>query len=239
MLRHALALTLTLTAASTAGPLAAAEIAIAAQGPVVELSMAESVEARPDLADVGAGVTSEAPTAVGAMQANAQAMSAVIARIKALGIAEGDIQTAGISLNPRYDYHQENRRQVFLGYQVSNRVQVTLREIARVGEVLDALVAAGATDLSGPNWSIDDPAVARAQARERAMGAARERALEYARLAGFADVRLLQVSEAVPFDRPMPFARAEAADAVQASTPVEPGRVEAGVTITVSYELVS
>ncbi len=235
MLRYALAL----NAALAATPLAAAEVTIGARGPVVEFSIAQSVEARPDIADVSAGVTSEAPTAIGAMQANAQAMSAVTARIRALGIAVEDIQTAGISLSPHYDYDQENRRQIFLGYQVSNRLQATLRDIARVGEVLDALAAVGATDLSGPNWSIGDPDAARAQARERALGTARERALEYARLTGFADVRLLQVSEAAPFDRPMPFARAERADAAQASTPVEPGLVEAGVTITVTYELVS
>jgi uncharacterized protein YggE len=237
MLRPALALTLAAGVFATSQA-AAAEVSIATQGPVVELTINETVEARPDVAELGAGVTTEAPSAVGAMQANAEAMNAVIERIKALGIAERDIQTTGVNLAPQYDYDEASRRQVFRGYQVSNRVQVTLREIDRVGPVLDALVQAGATDLSGPNWSVDDPAPARAQARERAMQTARERALEYARHAGFSDVRLLQVSEAVPFDSPQPFGRLMARDVAEAaSTPVEPGRVETGVTVTVTYEL--
>ena len=240
MPRHLIALCTPLPAFALAAtsPVAAAEITISATGPVVELGISESVEARPDIADISAGVTSEAMSATEAMQANARAMNAVIERIKALGIAERDIQTTGINLNPRYDYEQQERRQVFRGYQVSNRVRVTLRDIERAGSVLDALVAAGATDLSGPNWSIADPAPARAQARERAMQTARERALEYARLAGYSDARLLEVREAVPFDRPMPMARMMAMDVAEAATPVEPGRVEAGVTITISYELI-
>src|SRR5690606_28566066 len=114
-------------------------------------------------------------------------------RIKALGIAERDIQTSGISLGAQYDYDQENRRQVFRGYQVSNRVSVKLREVPRTGEVLDALVAAGATDLSGPDFSIEDDTGARAQARKAAMESAQAQALEYARATGYSGVRLLEI----------------------------------------------
>ena len=127
---------------------------------------------------------------------------------------------------------------MFRGYQASNRVSVRLRDIQRTGEVLDALVAAGATDLGGPEWSIDDDTAARAQARSAAMERARAQALEYARLAGYSDLRLLEINETVAPSRPMPIiaqmARAEAADA---STPVRPGMVEATVIVTVKYEL--
>jgi uncharacterized protein YggE len=145
-----------IAAAAVAAPAAAAEVQIQAQGPVVEQTVNESVEAAPDIATVSAGVTTQAKTAVEAMRANATAMTAVVARIKALGVAERDIQTSGISLGAMYDYNQQTQRQVFRGYQASNRVSVKLRDIQRTGEVLDALVAAGATDLSGPDWSIDD-----------------------------------------------------------------------------------
>lgn len=226
------------TAAVLAAPASGAEVQIQAQGPVVELTVNESVEAEPDIATVGAGVTSRAPTAVAAMRANAQAMTAVVDRIKQLGVAERDIQTSGISLGAMYDYDRTSERQVFRGYQASNRVSVKLRDIQRTGEVLDALVAAGATDLSGPDWSIDDDTAARAQARTAAVERARAQALEYARLSGYSDLRLLEINETIVPSRPMPMvqqmARAEAADA---STPVQPGMVEAGVTITVKYEL--
>ena len=236
MIRCALGLLATTALAATSA--AAAEVQIAAQGPVVELTVSESVEAEPDIATVSAGVTTQARTAVEAMRTNAQAMNAVVDRSEQLGVAERDIQTSGISLGAMYDSDQSTQRQVFRGYQASNRVSVRLRDIQRTGEVLDALVAAGATDLGGPEWSIDDDTAARAQARSAAMERARAQALEYARLAGYSDLRLLEINETVAPSRPMPIiaqmARAEAADA---STPVRPGMVEATVIVTVKYEL--
>ena len=95
MIRYALPM---LAAAAVAIPAQAAEVQIQAQGPVVELSVAETVKAKPDIVDVSAGVTSDAPTAVEAMRLNAERMDSVIARIKALGIDEDDIQTVGINL---------------------------------------------------------------------------------------------------------------------------------------------
>jgi uncharacterized protein YggE len=234
MVRYALPL---LVMTALASPAAAAEIQIAATGPVVELTVNESVEAEPDIATVSAGVTTEARTAVEAMRTNAQAMTAVVDRIKQLGVAERDIQTSGINLGARYDYDQANQRQVFRGYQASNRVSVTLRDIQRTGEVLDALVAAGATDLGGPEWSIDDDTAARAQARGAAMERARAQALEYTRLAGYSDIRLLEINETVAPSRPMPMPQMVRAEAADASTPVQPGMVEAGVIVTVKYEM--
>ena len=112
---------------------AGAEVQLTSTGPVVELTVHETVEAEPDLVTVGAGVTTQASTAVEAMRANAQAMNSVVQRIRALGIPERDIQTTGISLGAMYDYDQASRRQVFRGYQASNRVSVKLREVPRTG----------------------------------------------------------------------------------------------------------
>ena len=227
-----------LAASAVASPAMAAEVQIQAQGPVVELTVNESVEAAPDIATVSAGVTTQAKTAVEAMKANATAMTAVVARIKQLGVAERDIQTSGISLGAMYDYNQQTQRQVFRGYQASNRVSVKLRDIQRTGEVLDALVAAGATDLGGPDWSIDDDTAARGQARTAAVRRAQAQALEYARLTGYSGVRLLEINETMVPSRPMPMMRQMAvAEAADASTPVQPGMVEAAVTVTVKYEM--
>lgn len=234
MIRLALPL---LAAAAVAAPAAAAEVQIAATGPVVELTVNESVEAAPDIATVSAGVTTQASTAVEAMRTNAGAMSAVVNRIKQLGIAERDIQTTGISLGAMYDYNQQTQRQVFRGYQASNRVSVKLRDIDRTGQVLDALVAAGATDLGGPDWSIDDDTAARAQARRAAFAKARAQALEYARMAGYSDLRLLEVNESIVSRQPVPMFREVAAQAADATTPVQPGMVQTGVTVTVKYEM--
>lgn len=216
---------------------AAAEVHVTTSGPVVELTVNESVEAEPDIVTVSAGVTTQARTAVEAMRTNATAMQSVIERIKALGVPERDIQTTGINLGAMYDYNQQTQRQVFRGYQASNRVSVKLRNVQRTGEVLDALVAEGATDLGGPEWSIDDDTAARAQARRQAMATARAQALDYARAAGYSDIRLLEVSETIARQPPIPFLGAVREQATDASTPVQPGMVRAGVTVQVSYEM--
>lgn len=230
-------LALPLAAAALAAPAAAADVQVTSQGPVIELQVTETVKAKPDIAQVSAGVTSEAPTAVEAMRANAQAMDALIARIKALGIAADDIQTTGINLGAQYDYEQARGRPVFRAYQASNRVSVTLRDVKRIGPVLDALVAAGATDIGGPSFSIEDDSGPRAQARKAAFDKAGAQANEYARWAGYSGVRLLSLTEAAIYGRPMQRDEIMVAGSAVKSTPVEPGLVGTAVTVTVSFEL--
>jgi uncharacterized protein YggE len=225
--------------AVTPAAASAAEVQIAATGPVVELTVTENETGSPDLATLDAGVTTVAPTAVQAMADNAAQMTRVVDRIRALGIDREDIQTSGISLNPEYEWDEATRSQRFRGYRVTNRVSVKLRRIEKTGEVLDALVAAGATDLGGINWSIDDPAPAQDRARVQAMRTAEARAMDYARMAGFSGVRLLEVSETMQ-QRFYPEAitvTAQARDASAPATPVVPGQVQTGVTVSVKYEM--
>ncbi|QIQ86546.1 SIMPL domain-containing protein [Erythrobacter sp.] len=237
----ALAAGLLAATATAAAPAAAANVEIEAEGPVIELGVYESITAEPDIVTVGAGVTTEAATAVEAMRQNADAMTRVIDRIKALGVKEKDIQTTGINLSPRYDYDRENRKQVFRGYTVSNRVSVKLREIEGTGDALDALVAAGATDISGPNFGLDDDTQAKDAARERAIERAGERARAYAAMLGYDEVRVLQINESIQGRGPAPASAMRAMDAESISvsaTPVQPGMVETGVSIAITYELV-
>jgi uncharacterized protein YggE len=236
MTRYALAL---LASVAIAAPAAAAEVQIAVTGPVVELGVSETVNSRPDIATVSAGVTTQALTAVAAMQQNATKMAAVVAKIKALGVAEDDIQTAGINLSPRYDYNQATQSQVFKGYIASNRVSVKLRKVADAGTALDALVAAGATDIGGPEFSVDDDAAYRAEARRNALARAQGQANEYARLSGYTGIRLLEINESIAgYQPPMPVMRMVKNEAAaDASTPVQPGLVGTVVNLTVKYEL--
>lgn len=229
-----------LAASMLAAPIAsasAAEIQIQASAPVVELTVTESVKAKPDIARVGTGVTTLAPTAVEAMRQNAAQMSAVIERIKALGIKNDDIQTSGISLSATYDYDQQAQKPLFRGYQASNRVSIVLRKIEDAGKVLDALVESGATDISGPEFALEDESGPKAQARKSAVEKAAAQAREYAKMAGFSGVKLLEVNETVGSFQPMPYARLEVQNASAKATPVEPGLVASSVTITVKYEM--
>ena len=231
---------LLLAAALAATPAMAANVDIAVQGPVVEITASETVQSEPDQATVGAGVTTRARTAVQAMRDNANQMDAVIARLKALGIAREDIQTSGINLNAAFQYNNNNTPPVFQGYDVTNQVSVTLRDIPKIGPTLDALVASGANNINGPFFSRKNDKPQRAQAREAAFKAAELQARDYARMAGFSGVRLLAVEETLQQGGPITFdVSAPRAITVtsQKSTPIEPGRVGTVVQMTVKYEM--
>ncbi|WP_086616728.1 SIMPL domain-containing protein [Erythrobacter tepidarius] len=220
--------------------LAAAEIDIKAEGPVVELSVFESISVVPDIATIGAGVTTEAPTATEALSQNSAEMTKVVARLKAMGIAEKDIQTTGISLNARYDYDQASQRTVFRGYQASNRVSVILRKIADTGKVLDALVAAGATDLNGPAFSIENDEAAKEEARKRAIARAQARVKAYADLFGYDSAKVLWISESIEGRGAMPemaMMKADAGMVAAAPPPVQSGMVSTGIALSFKFEL--
>ena len=235
MKRHLLA-----AAALIATPAMAANLEIAVQGPVVEITASETVQSEPDQATVGAGVTTRALTAVQSLRDNATRMDAVISRLKALGIAREDIQTSGVNLNAAFQYNNNNTPPVFQGYDVTNQVSVTLRDIGKIGATLDALVAAGANNLNGPFFSRKDDKPQRAQAREAAFKAADVQARDYARMAGFGGVRLLAVEETLQQGGPIAFdvsvPRAITVTA-QKTTPIEPGRIGTVVQMTVKYEM--
>jgi len=217
----------------------AANVEIATGGPVVELNVYESVDVAPDTATIGAGVTTEAPTATEALRQNSAEMQKVIARIKALGVAEKDIQTTGINLNARYDYDQATQRQVFRGYMASNRVSVILRKIDDTGRVLDALVEAGANDINGPTFSIDDDTAAKDAARKRAVERAQAQAKAYAVMLGYDGAKVLAISEGLTGNSPMPLMAEMRLSATKVdAAPVQPGMVQAGVNISITYELV-
>ncbi|MDP4574841.1 SIMPL domain-containing protein [Qipengyuania sp. G39] len=242
MKRLAIAL-LAATASTVAAPAQAAEVQITTQNPVIELSVFEQIEVEPDMATISTGVQTDAATAVEALRRNSAEMERLVALIRALGIPARDIQTASINLNPRYDYNNRGDQPPrFLGYQASNQVTVKLRDLDRVGEVLDAMVEAGATNINGPQFSIEDDEAVKAQARSNALERGRAQAEEYARLAGYSGVRLLQVAEAIRGSSGS-MAKDEAivvtASRVAAAPPppVAPGVVSTGVGIALTYEM--
>lgn len=209
-------------------------------GPMLSFSVSEEVRSRPDQASIGAGVTTTAPTAVAAMRANAAAMDKLIAAAKARGINSEDIQTSGISLSPQYDYNNRSDGQPprFIGYQVSNSVRATTSKIADIGPLLDALVAAGGTNIEGPWFGMKDADAQLVGARGAAIKAAEAKAADYARLAGFRGAELMSISEGSfggPMP-PMPMARGVAMEMAK-STPVEPGQVANSLTLSFQYRL--
>ncbi len=242
-MKSALALMALGAAALPAAAIAQTSITIAETAPVVTLNVTESVEAAPDVATVGTGVQTRAQTAQAAMQQNAAQTEKLIAALAKAGIAKADIQTSGINLSAQYDYNnRDNQPQGprFIGYEASNQLTVKLRDITRVGASLDAMVAAGATNISGPNFSIDDPSPLLVQARGTALNSAKAQADFYAQAAGYRTARLVSISENNSGGHPpMPIVTTAARFKADAApmTPVEPGQVSASVTLTVQYAL--
>lgn len=200
---------------------------------------------RPDMAVFTAGVTSTGQTASQALSANSTDMVKVIAALKRSGIADRDIQTSNLSLNPVY---ADNSRQpgnplaqqtpAIIGYQANNMVTVKQRKLGEFGKTIDTLVSAGANQVNGPSFQLDQPDSALDEARIAAVKKARERANLYATATGLKVGRLISIDEAGGFSpRPMPMARMVAADAAGSAPPVAEGEVALSANITVMFEL--
>jgi uncharacterized protein YggE len=157
--------------------------------------------------------------------------------VRAAGIAERDVQTAGISVQPQYRY-AENTPPTITGYQASNTVSLRVHDIARLGKVLDALVASGANQVNGPNFEIDKPEPVYDEARRDALGQAQARAAMYAKTLGLRVRRIVSISEGGGYRQPIPMPMmAMARGKAEADTAVSPGETSLGADLDVVFEL--
>jgi hypothetical protein len=203
----------------------------------VTVSADARVTAAPDLATIGAGVVTQAPDAATALAQNAERMERVVAALRKAGVAERDLRTSQLSVQPQYRYG-EGRAPQITGYQASNQVTVRLRDLGKVGAVVDTLVKEGANTIDGPAFGIDRPEPLLDQARAEAVAAARARAEVLARAAGVSLKRVLSIQEGVMRPEPRPMMRSVAmeADSVGRS-PVIPGEQELVATVTMVFEI--
>ena len=203
----------------------------------LDISATGTVSRVPDLAIISAGVVTKSTTATGAIADNAARMVRVRAALMRAGIADKDIQTSSINLNPDYRY-ENNQAPVLTGYQASNNVSVKFRDIRNSGKILDALVAEGANQINGPSLTIDKPETAYDEARVKAIAAGRARAELYARSLGMRVVKLVSVSEGGGnYPRPpMPMVMLAKAER-SADTSIDPGSQDLEVTLAMSFDL--
>ena len=201
----------------------------------IAVTGAGTVVTAPDVADVRLGVTFTRPTVRAARADAAAAMTKVIAALKALGIADKDIQTTNISLQPAYDYASNANPPRITGYTLSNGVAVTVRDLDKVGDAIDNSLAAGATTVDGVSFRVDDPAKAQQQARTDAMTQARAHANTLAAAAGVAITGVASISE-TSAQTPYPmFYGAAAGAAKDVATPVQVGTTDVTITVSVVY----
>ncbi len=222
----ALAALAALTATFRIGGAGAADPAPTAADRAITVLGTATVAAEPDRAELSFGVETRADSARAALEANAVRMREAIEAVKRVG--GQDVQTQSVWLNPWQD---ENGP---AGYVATNSVSASVG-VARVGDLIDAAVAAGANQVSGPTMTIDDEEAVYRRALEAAVRQARERAETLAEAAGVRLGRVTAVAE-TGSAAPMPFAMREAA-AADASTPIEPGEREVAAQVSVTFAI--
>lgn len=207
-------------------------------GTRLDISAVGEVTRVPDLATISAGVVSRAATATAALRDTATRMARVREALRAAGIADRDVQTGNINLSPQYTY-ANNQPPKLDGYSASNQLTVRFHDIAGTGKILDALVAEGANQISGPNLSVDKPEAALDEARGLAVATAKARAQLYARSLGLRVVRVVSVSESGGYapPPPMPPMVMMTARGERDQTAIEPGEQKLQVSVQMTFEL--
>lgn len=224
---------------------AIAPMTIEAQGmhampPHVVVSASEEVDVAPDRAHLSVSVETRGRTSQLASQDNARIAAAILESLQRAGIAAAQIRTIGLTVNPEYRYPEGGGRPTVVGYQARNSVEVEIRNLSRVGSVVDAALAAGATNISGPSFTLANPDSARREALATAVRRAQADAEVMARAAGQRLGTVLELTsgggmEQPMFDRSPMLMSARAEGAVE--TPVSTGMIKVRASVTMRIQL--
>jgi uncharacterized protein len=212
---------------------------------VLSLTGTGEVQARPDTASINAGVISNAKTAQEALAANSAAMNTLFGELKAAGIADRDLQTSNFSIVPQYmPYDPKNpapQHERIIGYQVSNGVSVRVRDLDRLGRLIDQMTTAGANRMNGISFYVDKTENLMEEARRKAMADVRRKADLYADGLGVKLKRVLTISENVSQPRPQPMRAAGlmamSDSASRQAAPVAAGEQSLSILLSVTWEL--
>jgi uncharacterized protein YggE len=199
----------------------------------ISVSGEATVSVAPDLAQIDAGVASDAKTAKEASDANNAAMGKVLLALKGAGIAEKDYQTSRLSLQPQYGQNKSTGASPVVGFRASNRVTVKIRDVTKVAGLIDTLVSAGANDIGNISFEVTQASKLLDDAREQAVADARRKAEVYAKATGVTLGAPLSVSEG---GGPVPLFKPRMAP-MAAPAAVAPGEETLSVTVNVSWAI--
>jgi uncharacterized protein YggE len=214
----------------------------------VSVSGLGKIASAPDVADISVGVVTEAQTARDALSANNQAMTTLSEQLKGRGVAARDIQTTNINLNPRYSQPQppqpgqpppphEGFTPPIVGYTVTNSVRVIVRDLDKLGELLDAVVTAGANQMNGISFRIEESRALLDEARKRAVADARRKAEQLCGELGVVLGDPVSINESGGFMPPPQPMMGRAMMMAAESVPVSPGEEELSVSVQVVFEI--
>ncbi|TCA16701.1 SIMPL domain-containing protein [Rhizobium leguminosarum bv. viciae] len=227
-------------------PLAAAAPAFAQEmkprEPVISVTGDGESSIAPDMAVVNLAVVKQAKTAREALDENNKAMNDVLAALKGGGIAERDLQTSGFSIQPQYNYPQpvdgQQQQPQLIGYQTINSITVRLRDLAKLGAVIDQSVSLGINQGGDIQFTNDKPDAVIDEARKNAVASAVKKAKTLSEAAGVKLGRILEINENVPRAMPQPVYRATMMkEASDAAVPVQSGENNYNVSVTVTFAI--
>lgn len=203
----------------------------------INVSGQSKVSASPDFATITLGVVTEDKDAKAAQKANAVSMDKVIASIKALGISEDDIKTVNYSISPKYDYNKETGTSSIVGYTVSNNVNVTVKDISKMGSVIDAAADSGVNTSSSISFGISNYEDYYNTALKNAVIAAKKKANTMADALGVKLKDPITVSEGGGYNPLTNYAVYDMrAEGVNAATPIQAGTIEISAYVSIVYE---
>ena len=229
------ALALALVALAGCGAVGTTTTAAGTAANTVTASGAGTTQAVPDTAEMSFGVTTMSPNAQSALDEASKSAEQIASAVKKQGIADEDIQTQDVSVYPQTV--DQNGKQVITGYQASLSVRVKVRDISKLGAIISAANAAGANNISGPTFTIDDPAPARAKAIEEAVADARKSAEAMAKAAGKSVGAVLSMSSSDVGMVPGPMYGASDMAGAAKDVPIQPGQLDITANVVVVFEL--
>ncbi|MDQ1715594.1 MAG: uncharacterized protein QOC60_1539 [Frankiaceae bacterium] len=230
---HATSATVTPAPSPTSGPSSAA--------PAISVAGLGKVSGTPDILSLSLGVEVRAANVSAAMDSASKSMRDVLAALKSSGVADADLQTAGVSVQGNYRYDNDGTSHIN-GYVATQQLTAKLRSVSKAGAVIAAAVAAGgdAIRLNGLSLSLDNDSALLSQARERAFAEARSKAEQYAKLAGVSLGTVISINESVLAGNQPYYGKSAmdfAASAGPASAPIQAGSQDVAVTVAVVYAI--
>lgn len=206
---------------------------------VIAVSGLGEVKTRPDMALISSGVVTEGVTAKDALAKNNAAMAAVIKALKDAGVAEDDIQTSNFSVSPKYPPYQPNQTTAprIVGYTVSNQVTAAVKDLKKLGGILDTLVQSGSNQMNGISFDVNEPKPLLDEARKKAVADARAKAELYAAAAGVSLGKVILISESSAVMPPMPMFDKRAMATEAASVPIAAGQQTISANVSITYEI--
>jgi len=226
-MRHLAALLLAISLAGAALAADPARITVTGEG---------RVDAAPDMATITLGVTSQGTTATAAMAANSAQLAQVLANLKAAGIADRDLQTTGLALNPNWQSNDNASNLRIVGYVASNILTVRVRALAGLGAALDAAVKDGANTVDGVSFGLADPDPVLDEARRRAVTDATRRALLLTEAAGVSLGAVVAINEGGGSFAPAPMF-GKAVGMTAEAVPLASGEVSLSASVTMVWEI--